>query len=127
MKLATDTRAWGVAVAGERSSEHGSVPSNQRLEVPPGGFATLSRVDTLTTAQQVRDLRAAVFSNLDGLFAFHTSAEDARFLAPELGGGLDEQEMLELGLTSSATRWAISITLATRSERQWLSPSIPKR
>jgi len=58
---------------------------------------TLSRLDTLTTAQQVRDLRAAVFSNLDGLFAFHTSAEDARYLAPELGGGLDEQDLLELG------------------------------
>ena len=57
---------------------------------------TLSRLDTLTTAQQVRDLRAAVFSNLDGLFAFHTSAEDARYLAPELGGGLDEQDLLEL-------------------------------
>src|SRR5207253_9316201 len=58
---------------------------------------TLSRLDTLTTTQQVRDLRAAVFSNLDGLFAFHTSAEDARYLAPELGGGLDEQDLLELG------------------------------
>jgi hypothetical protein len=58
---------------------------------------TLSRLDTLTTAQQVRDLRAAVFSNLDGLFAFHTSAEDARYLAPELGGGLEEQDLLELG------------------------------
>jgi hypothetical protein len=55
--------------------------------VPPSG----------TTDQQVRDLRAAVFSNLDGLFAFHTSAEDARYLADELGGGLDEQDLLELG------------------------------
>jgi hypothetical protein len=58
---------------------------------------TLSRLDTLTLAQQVRDLRAPVFSNLDGLFAFHTSAEDARYLAPELGGGLEEQDLLELG------------------------------
>jgi hypothetical protein len=47
--------------------------------------------------QQVRDLRAAVFSNLDGLFAFHTSAEDASYLADELGGGLDAQDLLELG------------------------------
>jgi hypothetical protein len=57
---------------------------------------TLARLDHLTVAQQVRDLRAAVFSNLDGLFAFHTSAEDARYLADELGGGLDEQDLLEL-------------------------------
>src|SRR5205085_6081704 len=56
-----------------------------------------SRLDRLTDAESGRDLRAAVFSNLDGLFAFHTSAEDARYLAPELGGGLDEQDVLELG------------------------------
>jgi hypothetical protein len=58
---------------------------------------TLSRLDRLTDAQRTRDLRAAVFSNLDGLFAFHTSAEDADYLAPELGGGLDAQDVLELG------------------------------
>ena len=38
-----------------------------------------------------------MFSNLDGLFAFHTSAEDAAYLAEELGGGLDAQDLLELG------------------------------
>jgi hypothetical protein len=58
---------------------------------------TLSRLDRLTDAQRTRDLRASVFSNLDGLFAFHTSAEDAGYLADELGGGLDAQDLLELG------------------------------
>src|SRR5205809_6405401 len=58
---------------------------------------TLARLDRLTDAQRTRDLRAAVFSNLDGLFAFHCSAEDAAYLTPELGGGLDEQDLLELG------------------------------
>src|SRR5919202_2861703 len=58
---------------------------------------TLSRLDRLTDAQRTRDLRATVFSNLDGLFAFHVSAEDAAYLAAELGGGLDEQDLLELG------------------------------
>src|SRR5206468_11021732 len=58
---------------------------------------TLSRLDRLTDAQRTRDLRATVFSNLDGLFAFHTSAEDAAYLADELGGGLDAQDLLELG------------------------------
>jgi hypothetical protein len=71
---------------------------------------TLARLDRLTDAQRTRDLRAAVFSNLDGLFAFHVSAEDAVYLAAELGGGLDEQDLLELGhyqcyarLTDAAT------------------------
>jgi hypothetical protein len=58
---------------------------------------TLARLDRLTDAQRTRDLRAAVFSNLDGLLAFHTSAEDAAYLADELGGDLDAQDLLELG------------------------------
>jgi hypothetical protein len=58
---------------------------------------TLSRLDRLTDAQRTRNLRASVFANLDGLFAFHTSAEDADYLADELGGGLDMQDLLELG------------------------------
>jgi hypothetical protein len=58
---------------------------------------TLARLDRLTDAQRTRNLRASVFSNLDGLFAFHTSAEDAAHLAEELGGGLDAQDLLELG------------------------------
>ncbi len=58
---------------------------------------SLSRLDRLTDAQRTRNLRASVFSNLDGLFAFHISAEDATYLAEELGGGLDAQDLLELG------------------------------
>ena len=46
---------------------------------------TLARLDRLTDAQRTRDLRASVFSNLDGLFAFHTSAEDAAL--PRRGAG----------------------------------------
>jgi hypothetical protein len=49
-------------------------------------------------------LRAAVFSNLDGLFAFHVSAEDAEFLAEELGGALNKQDLLELGHYQSYAR-----------------------
>ncbi|MBV9896994.1 MAG: ATP-binding protein [Chloroflexi bacterium] len=44
-----------------------------------------------------RGLRATVFANLDGLFAFNCSAEDAEYLVPELGGVLDEQDLVELG------------------------------
>jgi hypothetical protein len=44
-----------------------------------------------------RDLRATVFANLDGLFAFNCSAEDAEYLVPELGGALDVQDLVELG------------------------------
>ena len=44
-----------------------------------------------------RGLRATVFANLDGLFAFNCSAEDAEYLVPELGGAVDAQDLVELG------------------------------
>ena len=37
-------------------------------------------------------------------FAFHTSAEDATYLAEELGGGLDAQDLVELGDFQCYTR-----------------------
>jgi len=64
---------------------------------------TLSRLDRLTDAQRTRNLRASVFSNLDGLFAFHTSAEDADYLAEELGGG-SMRRICSSSATTTATR-----------------------
>jgi hypothetical protein len=46
--------------------------------------------------EEGRGLRATVFANLDGLFAFNCSAEDAEYLVPELGGAIDEQDLVEL-------------------------------
>ncbi len=57
---------------------------------------SLTRLEALDREQH-RALRATVFANLDGLFAFHTSAEDAAYLVRELGGELDEQDLVELG------------------------------
>jgi hypothetical protein len=47
--------------------------------------------------EQHRALRSTVFANLDGLFAFHVSAEDAQYLVRELGEGVDEQDLVALG------------------------------
>jgi hypothetical protein len=57
---------------------------------------SLTRLDALDREQN-RALRAMVFANLDGLFAFHTSAEDAEYLVRELGGEVDEQDLVALG------------------------------
>ena len=57
---------------------------------------SLARLETLDR-DQGRALRATVFANLDGLFAFHTSAEDACYLVRELGGEVDERDLIELG------------------------------
>ena len=57
---------------------------------------SLARLEALDRAHQ-RALRATVFANLDGLFAFHCSAEDARYLVPELGPEVDEHDLVSLG------------------------------
>jgi hypothetical protein len=57
---------------------------------------SLARLETLNR-DQGRALRSTVFANLDGLFAFHTSAEDAAYLVHELGDEIDERNLVELG------------------------------
>jgi hypothetical protein len=57
------------------------------------GLARLDAIDR----EHGRGLRSTLFANLDGLFAFHVSAEDARYLVPELGEGLDEHDLVALG------------------------------
>ncbi len=57
---------------------------------------TLARLDTLDL-NRVRALRATVFANIDGLFAFHCSAEDAKYLAPELGPEVEVADLVSLG------------------------------
>jgi hypothetical protein len=56
---------------------------------------SLARLEALDREQH-RALRATVFANLDGLIAFHTSAEDARYLAAELGSAVEAQDLVEL-------------------------------
>ncbi len=67
-------------------------------------LASLEAVDR----ENNRRLRARVFANLDGLFAFHTSAEDARYLVPELDGRVDEADLAELGNHSCYARLTVA-------------------
>ncbi len=57
---------------------------------------TLARLDALDEGQ-ARALRATLFANLDGLFAFHCSADDAKYLVPELGDELEVTDLVALG------------------------------
>ena len=57
---------------------------------------SLTKLAALDREQQ-RALRATVFANLDGLFAFHTSADDAQYLARELGAEVDDQDLIAVG------------------------------
>jgi hypothetical protein len=51
----------------------------------------------LDTVDPQRGLRNAVFANVDHLFAFNCSAEDARPLALELGAPIEPADLVELG------------------------------
>jgi hypothetical protein len=75
-------------------------------------LATQSLARLLAIGQEEgRGLRATVFANLDGLFAFNCSAEDAEYLVAELGGAVDEQDLVELGEHQCYVR------LSSRGER----------
>ncbi len=56
---------------------------------------SLGRLAALDRASG-RGLVSTVFSTVDQLFAFHTSAEDALYLVPELGEGVSEADLGEL-------------------------------
>ncbi|MDP2674619.1 MAG: hypothetical protein Q8Q00_06910 [Dehalococcoidia bacterium] len=52
-----------------------------------------------------RVLRPTVFSNIDGLTVFQVSAEDARYLAPELGGDLEVADLIDQDDFECYARW----------------------
>lgn len=55
---------------------------------------SLTRLDS---KDPERALRALVFANIDGLFAFNCSADDADYLVPELGAPLTFEDLTGLG------------------------------
>ena len=52
-----------------------------------------------------RNLAPTIFANSDGLTVFGVSAEDARKLTPELGGGIDVPDLVSLPDFTCYARW----------------------
>ncbi|MEX1022413.1 MAG: hypothetical protein WD058_04630 [Dehalococcoidia bacterium] len=52
-----------------------------------------------------RDLVPTIFANSDGLTAFQVSAEDARRLIPELGSGIEIEDLVSLDDFTCYARW----------------------
>jgi hypothetical protein len=61
---------------------------------------SLAKLDAIDEA-----LRPTVFSNVDGLTVFQVSAQDARYLAPELGDGLEVADLTALDDFECYARW----------------------
>ena len=72
-------------------------------------------------------LRPTVFSNVDGLTVFQVSAQDARYLGPELGGGLEVEDLTALDDFECYARWwADGRRLPTFSLRLDPPPSVER-
>jgi DNA helicase HerA-like ATPase len=52
-----------------------------------------------------RSLAPTIFANSDGLTVFQVSAEDARRLTPELGGGIEVEDLVSLDDFTCYARW----------------------
>lgn len=61
---------------------------------------SLSKLDAVD-----RELLPTILANSDGLTAFQCSAEDARRLLPELGGGLEVEDLVSLDDFAAYVRW----------------------
>ncbi|MPZ50973.1 MAG: TraM recognition domain-containing protein, partial [Dehalococcoidia bacterium] len=61
---------------------------------------SLAKLDAIDEA-----LRPTLFSNIDGLMVFQVSAQDARYLAPELGNDLDVPDLTALDDFECYARW----------------------
>jgi hypothetical protein len=62
---------------------------------------SLARLDDIDRA-----LKPTIFSNIDGLTVFQVSAEDARYLVPELGGDLEVSDLTDLSDFECYARWS---------------------
>jgi hypothetical protein len=64
---------------------------------------SLSKLDAID-----RELRPTIFANLDSLTVFQTSAEDARYLVPELGHDLEVDDLVSLDDYECYARWSVA-------------------
>jgi hypothetical protein len=62
---------------------------------------SLAKLDAIDRA-----LKPTIFSNIDGLTVFQVSAEDARYLVPELGGDLEISDLTDLSDFECYARWS---------------------
>ncbi len=70
--------------------------------------------------------RAAVFGNVGGLLVFQVGAEDAEFLAAQLGGDVQERDLLTLPKHTAYVRLLIDGLPGRPFSMRTLPPSVPQ-
>lgn len=95
--LPPDDRSRLVALVGESSTLGAADYDRMLSELTKYGASFVLVTQSLSKLDAIdRALRPTIFSNIDGLTVFQVSAEDARYLAPELGSDLAVEDLVDL-------------------------------
>ena len=107
IELSTDRRSRLVALVDESSTLGGADYPRMMSELGKYGASfvlvtqSLAKLDAIDSA-----LRPTVFANIDSLTVFQVSAEDARYLVPELGGDLEVPDLVSQDDFECYARWS---------------------
>ncbi|MBN9492273.1 TraM recognition domain-containing protein [bacterium] len=107
IELPADHRSRLVALVDESSTLGGADYPRMMSELGKYGASfvlvtqSLAKLDAIDSA-----LRPTVFANIDSLTVFQVSAEDARYLVPELGGELEVPDLVSQDDFECYARWS---------------------
>ncbi len=105
--LPAGERSRMVALIDESSTLGGADYPRMMSELGKYGASFVLVTQSLAKLDAIdRELRPTIFANLDSLTVFQVSAEDARYLAPELGHDLEVQDLVSLDDYECYARWS---------------------
>lgn len=100
-------RSRMVALIDESSTLGGADYPRMMSELGKYGASFVLVTQSLAKLDAIdRELRPTIFANLDSLTVFQASAEDARYLAPELGHDLEVSDLVSLDDYECYARWS---------------------
>ncbi|MCZ7576345.1 MAG: type IV secretory system conjugative DNA transfer family protein [Dehalococcoidia bacterium] len=100
-------RSRMVALIDESSTLGGADYPRMMSELGKYGASFVLVTQSLAKLDAIdRELRPTIFANLDSLTVFQTSAEDARYLVPELGHDLEVDDLVSLDDYECYARWS---------------------
>ncbi|MCC6387462.1 MAG: TraM recognition domain-containing protein [Dehalococcoidia bacterium] len=107
IELPPEQRSRMVALIDESSTLGGADYPRMMSELGKYGASFVLVTQSLAKLDAIdRELRPTVFANLDSLTVFQVSAEDARYLAPELGHDLEVDDLVSLDDYECYARWS---------------------
>ncbi|NJD64427.1 MAG: hypothetical protein FIB00_04155 [Chloroflexi bacterium] len=107
IELPPEQRSRMVALIDESSTLGGADYPRMMSELGKYGASFVLVTQSLAKLDAIdRELRPTIFANLDSLTVFQVSAEDARYLTPELGHDLEVDDLVSLDDYECYARWS---------------------